>query len=103
MILTLQTPRFVLSTINEQHARALQNFRWRNEQFFKPWGPAYSAYFFQLEAIQDFLRKQAILSQHGLILRLYIFHQSDKKFENILGNVTYSNITLTSICCVRYA
>ncbi|MCP4439382.1 MAG: GNAT family N-acetyltransferase [Aureispira sp.] len=92
MIVTIQTPRFILSTINEDHAEALQDFRWRNESFFKPWGPAYSDYFFQLEFIQDFLRKQAILTQHGIVLRLYIFHQSDKQLKNILGNITYSNI-----------
>lgn len=92
MDICIPTDRIVLKTIDENQAEALLDFRWRNEAFFKAWGPAYAGNFFDLRAIQDFLEKQTILIQNGFLLRLYIFHHSDKKNNTILGNVSYSNI-----------
>lgn len=92
MVISIATDRFTLRTIDVEQAEALLDFRWRNESFFKNWGPAYSEDFFQLDAIQEFLAKQMIFIEKGLLLRFYIFHHSDKKYKKILGNISYSNI-----------
>lgn len=90
----LETERFILRQLNAEHAPTLQAYLTRNEPFFRPSMPTWADNFLSLENLERQLQEQWFAMHKRQMLRLFIFHRSDKAFRYILGDITYSNIVM---------
>lgn len=84
-----ETDRLILKTIEDSDFPILKKYLLKNKAFLTPWEPLRMATFYDDQEILKRLKSEMINNDNGSHLSLYI---SVKGNDNIIGNVTLSNI-----------
>lgn len=92
MKISVYSDRFCIRTLNRPYAEAVQDYLNRNAAFFQPYCPKWPDNFSDLEEVQKRLSGQWWQMSQKKMLRFFVFHQSDKAFQQIIADITYSNI-----------
>ena len=92
MAILLKTDRLIIRPLEAAHAETVQDYLSRNSVFFAPWSPLPDADFFELETIEKRMYREWWNISQGKQLRLYIFSNTDKAGQYILGDIHFSNI-----------
>lgn len=87
-----ETERLILKTIDESYAGSVLEYYMRNRDFLHEWEPKREEYFYRTEYQNDQLKKDLIDIDEGRLLRLWIFKNEDKRFQKIIGTISFSNI-----------
>jgi ribosomal-protein-alanine N-acetyltransferase len=92
MQILFETERLVLKTLNAEYTETVQSYFAKNEQFFKPYMPTWPENFLNFENIEKVLQEQWFKMHKKQMLHFYIFDVRDRAFQQILGDITFSNI-----------
>lgn len=94
----IQTPRLLLSPAHQSFAPAITHFFQSQKKFLAPWSPIMQPAFFTL----DFQRKKIGEEQTQLrkkkALRFWIFAHDDTQYQQVLGQLHFSNIVWGGFC-----
>jgi ribosomal-protein-alanine N-acetyltransferase len=88
----LYTDRLVLRTIDSTFAARCLDYVVRNREFFEAWNPAVDETFYTLAFQEDRLRLDRELRSQDRAVRLWLFKHEDRAFEQIVGDLAFSNI-----------
>ena len=88
----LHTDHLVLRTIDPAFAARCLDYVVRNREFFTPWNPAVNETFYTLAFQADRLRLDSELRAQDRAVRLWLFKREDRAFEQIVGDLAFSNI-----------
>ena len=88
----LTTRRLVLRTLDASFAARCLDYFTRNRAFFKQWMPAVGEAFYTLEFHEEKLQLEQELLLQDRVVRLWMFREEDRAFEQIVGDIAFSNI-----------
>lgn len=88
----LETPRLVLTTLDDTFAQQVLDFFVRNREHLEPWEPARLPGFYQLEFQRRQLAFDQLKMSTGQLLKVWMFEKDDVELTNIIGSVVVSEI-----------
>jgi len=102
--LSLKTERLLLMPLTHQYADLVLEYHDRNKEFFRPWLPTYMPNYFSVEFHRQWLKQDVRQVKAGEKLKLFVFEQTDRRLERIIGDITFSNIIrgVLQSCFVGY-
>jgi [ribosomal protein S5]-alanine N-acetyltransferase len=90
--ITLQTDRLILKSLGPDLAEELLEFRKRNEEFFRPWSPAYSDEYLTIEYTIKNSEFIAAETDSKRTIKFVLFKKDEQ--IRIIGSVSLSNIIM---------
>jgi [ribosomal protein S5]-alanine N-acetyltransferase len=88
----LESRRLVLRTLDPSFAQRLLDYHLRNEDHFRRAGPALAGEFFTRAFQTRRLELEMEMTREEKMIRLFLFHRDDERYERIVGDLGFSNI-----------
>ncbi len=98
MNISLHSNRLHIRTLNRPYAELVADYLGRNRDFFQPFCPLWPSRYFDLEEVERRLSAQWWEMSQKKMLRFFVFHQSDRAFQHIIADITYSNMVWGPFC-----
>jgi ribosomal-protein-alanine N-acetyltransferase len=88
----LVTERLVLRPLDPSFAARVLEYHLRNEDHFRRAGAAVTGEFFTRAFQTRRLETELEMAREEKMIRFFLFHRSDEAFENIVGDLGFSNV-----------
>lgn len=88
----IHTDRLIIKLLDESFAKQVTDYYLRNRDFFEQWVPAYTDDQFAVDMNKRRLKYYLREYKEGRSLKFWLFDINDKKFEKIIGDISFSEI-----------